>query len=348
MVSLSIVIPVYNAELYIRRCLDSITSQEGDGLVLECILVDDCGTDNTMSVISDMVENYSGNVRFCVLHQSHNQGVSKARNSGLIHATGDYVLFVDADDYLMPGSLRCFVEHLHLFPEADVVMGNVRNGKDGSMMFQELNAPLLLTDANKILQMTLRRQLYLQSWNKCIRRDILLANKILFPEGIIYEDEWWSYRLMSCVSSVLLLPQITYYYEVNDQSIVNTSFTEEKRNHVVASYLTLVRLLMDNPPASKLLIADYLLFQGNILARAFDVLSYGCRREYYEDWQNVRWRLVMTVWHECQIAIVLFMFVSLYSPMAHLKRWAWYRHHFYQFERAVGKLAHMTDFLYVN
>ena len=97
MTKVSIIIPVYNVEPYIEECLLSVSSQtmtEG----VECIIVDDCGKDNSMSIAERFIEEYIGKISFSIIHHGSNRGLSAARNTGIKAAKGEYVYFLDSDD----------------------------------------------------------------------------------------------------------------------------------------------------------------------------------------------------------------------------------------------------------
>ena len=117
-ISISIIIPIYKAEHYIERCLKSVATQEGIGIAyhLECILVDDCSPDNSMSIAKEVIKPYD-NIDFIFLQHEATRGCSVARNTGLEYATGEYVMFIDSDDYLLPNSLKVFSDEIILNPE---------------------------------------------------------------------------------------------------------------------------------------------------------------------------------------------------------------------------------------
>ena len=96
---ISIVVPVYNVAPYVADCFRSIARQTWQG-PLECVFVDDCGTDNSMSVVEHCIDDYSGPIDFRIVRHEHNRGLSAARNSGISAATGEYVYFLDSDDEL--------------------------------------------------------------------------------------------------------------------------------------------------------------------------------------------------------------------------------------------------------
>lgn len=350
MLSLSIIIPVYKVEHYICRCLDSLMSQQIPQVEVECILVDDASPDGSMDLARDMIANYVGLIRFRILSFEENRGVSMARNRGVLEANGDYVLFMDSDDHLFPDSLSYFVSQLQEYPEADVVIGNGINTKDGSKMLHHLHEPLLINNPNDSLQRLLRRQIYLQAWNKLIRRSLLIEKNIFFVNGILYEDESWSFKLFSNVNSVLLLPQLTYSYEYISTSIVNTTYTIEKSSVVVHSFSMSANYIMDNPPSFcqyyHNLTVDYLLFVSNIIMRGMDVIS-KCTTtsEAISELQLSRGRLMSLALRNGRLLVACFLLL-LYPPFTSFLRMSLFRKHYFDIEATVNRLAHFTDFLH--
>ena len=348
--SLSIIIPVYKVEHYICRCLDSLMSQQIPRIEVECLLVDDASPDGSMDLAKEMIANYVGPIRFRILSFEENQGLSMARNRGVMEANGDYVLLMDSDDHLFPDSLNYLVSQLKEYPEADVVIGNGLNTKDGSKMLHQIYEPLLITNPTDFLQRLLRRQIYLQAWNKLIRRSLLIDNKIFFVNGILYEDESWSFRLFSSASCVLLLPQLTYIYEYISTSIVNTTYTVEKSSVVVHSYSVSANYIMDNPPSWSLychnLMVDYLLFVSNIIMRGMDVVSKcATTPEANSKLRLVRGRLMSFTLRNGRLIVACFLLL-LFPPFTSFLRMSLFRKYYYDLEAIVNRLAHYTDFLH--
>ena len=121
---ISIIVPVYNASLYLRECLDSILTQSYTDY--ELILVDDGSTDGSEAILSAYRDAYP-----CIkLIRQENKGVSAARNRGLDCAVGEWVAFIDADDYLLPGALALLVDRAYT-TKADVVIANAMKNEDG-------------------------------------------------------------------------------------------------------------------------------------------------------------------------------------------------------------------------
>ena len=346
----SVIIPVYNVETYIKRCLESVMSQDVTGADVECLLVDDYGTDRSMDIVREVIDGYQGPIIFLLLSHERNLGLSAARNTGLQHATGDYVLFIDSDDYLMPGALHYMLDHLSQYPEVDMVIGNVTNKKNNSLLFCHLQEPWLMDNPDLFFGRMLHRQIYLYAWNKLIRRSILMDYKVLFIDGILYEDMSWSYHLFSHLSSLLLLPKVTYVYECNPASIVNTTFSTDKADKVVWSYTVSINYMLDNPPVPeryrKNITVDYLLFMLNMLMMGVDLSSrFRVSPDIAKGFLSVRLRLWRRALRYGRLLLVCF-FLLLFPPFSYLKCFAFFRQHFYDLERGINVIAHLTDFLH--
>ena len=103
--NISIIVPVYNVEPYIERCIRSIMNQtftEG----VECILINDCTPDNSIRIVQQLINEYKGNIQFRILSNEHNQGIASVRNIGLQAAKGTYIQYIDSDDYVEPDMLE--------------------------------------------------------------------------------------------------------------------------------------------------------------------------------------------------------------------------------------------------
>lgn len=95
--NVSIIIPIYNVASYIEECLRSVMLQTYQGK-MERLMVDDCGTDDSIAIAEKMIANYSGPIKFQIMHHEYNRGLSAARNIGTLQATGGYLYYLDSDD----------------------------------------------------------------------------------------------------------------------------------------------------------------------------------------------------------------------------------------------------------
>lgn len=236
----AIVLPVYNVAPYIIRCLKSVTAQS---YVCECIIVNDCSTDNSMNLILDFIRQYEGPIRFYIINHNVNRGLSAARNSGT-RAVSDkcnWIYYLDSDDELTKKGINILYELSLRFPDADMVCGN-------TLMLPDIKAdrwrdiahkkklPRYI-ESNRMAQNFffnveyLRDWIPVNAWNKLIRKDFLRDNNISFCEGLIHEDELWMFDVMQHVSKIVFSKDRSYVHYNREGSITKSGQEERSCNH---------------------------------------------------------------------------------------------------------------------
>lgn len=230
--SVSIIVPVYNVGPYVEDCIRSVMRQTYDGS-MECIVVDDCDTDDSMEKVEKLVAEYAGPISFKVLHHTHNRGLSAARNTGMDEATGDYLFFLDSDDELVENCIEKLAAPLEL-ERYDFVLGNVKYIKVlPSNQIQDAHGPQELNISESLIlqpPMILRR--YRKdwkgvAWNKLYHTSFLRQYHLEFKEGLLYEDNLWSFQIACLASSLYIVNQITYIHKKRGGSIMDTSTENE-------------------------------------------------------------------------------------------------------------------------
>lgn len=225
---ISVVVPVYNVELYLRECVDSILSQKY--VNFECILVDDGSTDSS-GALCDVVAKTDSRIK--VIHKK-NGGLSSARNAGVEASKGNYVCFVDSDDMISEDYLRVLYENAVLY-NADVSMCEFIRFWDGEK-FAPLTENILSTMERKeflerVMCSNSNTSLVI-SCNKLIRREI--AEKISFPAGKWHEDEFYLNSLLKWAKSFVLSSSQLYFYRQRANSIMGEDNKKDPRHLVVA------------------------------------------------------------------------------------------------------------------
>lgn len=179
---ISIIIPIYNAEKYLMRCISSVVSQSYSNI--EVILVNDGSTDGSLSVCESLVANDD---RIKIISQK-NGGVSKARNAGIALANGDYIMFVDSDDYMLPNMCEVMLDTLKS-KQTDCVICGVKETGNG-LWCPELNMDYKhIDDFNKDFTKQLATELLSPCWNKIFKKELitnLFNEKISFGEDLIF------------------------------------------------------------------------------------------------------------------------------------------------------------------
>lgn len=224
-IKISIVIPVYNVAPYIEDCIRSVVSQAWGGNI-ECVIVDDGCTDNSMQIIDDFLCINNSHVEFNIIHHETNQGLSAARNTGINAATGDYIYFLDGDDEITPSCIADMVQPLEN-EYYDIVVGDYR------IMGNRQKIPLRMDDCTIIRNAEILSAYRRQDWNmmavnKFYRMEFLRDRHLLFQRGIIYEDELWSFQIACMAKSLAVVGKITYLYKIRKDSTSMTEFSPAK------------------------------------------------------------------------------------------------------------------------
>jgi len=211
----SVIIPVYNAGKYLRRCLDSIANQTYPQL--EVILIDDGSEDDSASICDD----YCTDDRFQVLHKK-NEGQARARNIGLDMSTGAYVAFVDSDDRIALDTLAYCVGYMER-EQTDAVLFDCLMSEDLEAEMPDIAECVQRVSGNDIMRFYMEestRNSKLFSPCLCLyRRDTL--GDLRFREGKIYEDIDFKYKYLKRCRSIVVSNQIKYYYFVSGDSTVS-------------------------------------------------------------------------------------------------------------------------------
>ena len=227
---ISIIVPVYKVEPYLRKCVESILNQTYRNL--EIILVDDGSPDNC-GAICDAWEEKDGRIK--VIHKK-NGGLSDARNAGLAIATGEYISFIDSDDYIAPA----FVAELYkaiLETGADIAeCATAYVDETGNILRQRNVAPLPQMDKIKALrQLVLEDGIYQTVWNKLYRRAVV--DGILFEKGKHHEDDFWTYQVFDRIDKLATVTQPMYYYLQRSGSIIGAGYTPKRLDGLEARFL---------------------------------------------------------------------------------------------------------------
>lgn len=201
---LSIIIPVYNVEEYISRCLDSIYTQNIDEKYFEVITVDDGTKDNSVEIIKRYQEKHKN----LILFSQENTGLSGARNAGLKLASGEYIWFVDSDDWLTDKALETVFNVIER--KYDVISTTlIYSYDDSTSNYPErtLNCDKFIEPSDYILNYSLGA-----SQRYIIKHEYLLKHKLVFFTGILHEDGEFGPRLVAHCNYIYLLAQPVYHY----------------------------------------------------------------------------------------------------------------------------------------
>lgn len=234
---LTIIVPVYNVADYLAKCLDSLLAQDLPQNEYEIIVVNDGSIDNS----GDIAQKYADKYANITLINQTNQGLSGARNTGIKNAKGEYIQFVDSDDYLesnVLGSLMKQVEDGDL----DVLRYNYENVNDNGDIINPNKDPKHFVDfSNEVVDgLTFLNQRLgpaCYAWQFIIRTEFVVD--CLFKEKIYFEDTEWTPRMLLKASRVASTSKVVYYYLVREGSITN-AVNKEKQRKVLEDKMLLI------------------------------------------------------------------------------------------------------------
>ena len=218
---ISIVVPVYSVEKYIHKCIDSILSQTFDDF--ECILVDDCTPDNSGKICDEYAEK---DQRIKVIHKSQNEGLPQARKTGFENSNGDYILYVDSDDWIESNMVEKMYS-LAILNDYDMVCCDVYCYNKLNV-FQHKKMPSISVDSILNIKATvLDFDIGGFVINKLIKKNIYA--KINFPEFSNGEDKYITAQTLFYSSKIGYVSTALYHYRYNPLSLVNNPKLEWKR-----------------------------------------------------------------------------------------------------------------------
>ncbi|MCI7380919.1 MAG: glycosyltransferase [Hungatella hathewayi] len=276
MKKVSIIIPVYNVEQYLERCLETVVNQSYKGL--EIILVDDGSTDSSGKICDKYKEL---DERIVCIHKE-NGGLSSARNAGVNIATGEYFVFVDSDDWVSIRMVETLTKALQK-NNSDIVCCEFYNVSDSTLAVSDFSSnERKLTKEEAILEL-INWKIRDYAWNKIYNS--ALFDGVRFPVGRNYEDMATTYKLFDKANSVYVIPDCLYYYYFRENSIANISnfdkLLKNKYDALISYYERVFYFRDKNSRAFELCCKKY-------IERAFSFLNfyYGdYRQKNHTDWE---------------------------------------------------------------
>ena len=226
----SIIIPIYNVENYIERCIKSVMQQTYPHI--ECILVDDRSTDKSISKCEELISIYRGPISFLLKKNKGQQGPSDCRNTGTSIAKGDYLFYLDSDDEITSNCIKDLVEVALSQVNAEIIQGNTISHNSNKYQLYNISGYKNISyieGNNNIRQEYFKPQstLPIVVWNKLIKKSFLVENNISFKSGIIHEDQLWTYHVVKKITKIAFVFEYTYIHYRVPNSIM-TALKEQR------------------------------------------------------------------------------------------------------------------------
>lgn len=241
MSKVSVIIPVYNSEKYLQRCLDSVINQTLEDI--EVICVNDCSTDRSLKVLQEYAKK---DCRIKIINLKKNKGAAGARNIGIKKAEGEYIAFVDSDDYL---DLRFYQKLYHkaIKNHSDVVKGNIKLISSEKDIKKEV-----FYDINK--DVVQNKGYFYHSFTTAIYDlNFIKQNKIYFPNNNNFEDPYFSIKVAIYCKNIDVIDDTNYYYCINN----NQSLSKKNDDFQILQLLAVVKKIIKMINKTKINMRHY-------------------------------------------------------------------------------------------
>lgn len=226
---ISVIVPIYKVERYLDKCINSIINQTYKNL--EIILVDDGSPDKCSQMCDEWATKDS---RIIVIHKD-NGGLSDARNVGLDIASGEYISFVDSDDYIHPEMISILYDVI-VKTEANIVQCDFRKVKDNEYVDANINSYEIFTFNTEQALESLIKETPLKQvvWNKLYKKEIF--NELRFEVGKVNEDDFFTYQAFAISNKVSYINKELYYYLLRESSIMGQQFNIKRLDGLEARF----------------------------------------------------------------------------------------------------------------
>lgn len=268
----SIVVPFYNVEKYIDRCLDSIIDQVYQNF--EVIVVNDGSTDNSCEIVNRYVERYSNKIK---LINQQNSGLGAARNTGIKQATGEYLVFVDSDDYLDKSMLYVLNKYIEENTYDILIFNSFYASENGRIIkkYEMCGGFYGITSLSEHPQLLF---LPAAAWNKIFRREFVLNTQVLFPAGLLYEDASTIRIWLEKARSVYCCNEYLYYYVQRKNSTMHM-----KTSHRMLDIIAVSEILINNYRTRNVYDYYYVELEYVVVSNVLFIIFQKINEEDYEN-----------------------------------------------------------------
>lgn len=248
----TVVIPVYNVERYLEECLASVINQTYRNI--EIILINDGSTDSSGAIADKIAKK---DLRLQVIHKI-NGGLSEARNIGIKIAKGEYITFIDSDDYIDKKFIDTLLHSAFKF-DADIIQCD--NTRKANLMGSGINKTISITGVEAFEKLMKYKTLSPTVWAKLYKLSLFKNNGLSFPIGRLHEDTALLYKLVYFSQQITHISFTLYYYRINNTSIMNSHYSDKHYGSVIQYHNELDEFILKN----NIKIANHVIFRHKAL-----------------------------------------------------------------------------------
>ncbi len=331
---ISIIIPVFQAESYIERCIISVISQTYSHSNIECILIDDCGADRSIMLAQKCIDNYKGSIQFILIHNDYNCGLSVSRNNGMLAASGDYIFFLDSDDYISADCIEKLTNAINEHPEVEVVKGN-HIDKHHNNMKAISHVSTQIIDNKELMKLFCLEFMPCMAWNTLISRKLIERHHLTFAPNLLHEDELWSFYLYKETNWFILIPDVTLTYEVNPRSIISTEQKNEELH--IRSFINILKVFQSH--IEKQYYEGIIIYMTSMILRLMDKIKQSPNEKgLLSDIMAIRNRISTRTLADFRLILFAFSFI-MYQPFINIFRIKYFRKKYHKFTCYIYTLA---------
>lgn len=273
---ISVIVPIYNAEKYLHRCIKRILAQ--DYTDYELLLIDDGSIDNSATICDEFAK-YDNRIR--VFHKE-NGGVSSARNWGLDKAIGEYIMFVDSDDYMLPGMLEVMLSTLESKKADLVICGTTETGGGYWRPIADVNYSI--NQLKESFVSLLHTELLSPPWNKIYKKEIIGSNR--FCEDISFgEDLLFNIQYLEKCENISLIKESPFYHEKENENSLVVKFNRKRLLDIEKVWVVVDRFSEDKEGLYSKYLRDLTVYVRQLLkTKQYSWLE---KKNILEEWSSV-------------------------------------------------------------
>lgn len=287
----SIIVPIYNVERYLEQCIESVLAQNYQNY--ELILVDDGSPDNSLDICTQYAKQHHN----IVFIRKVNGGLSDARNSGIKMARGEYLMFLDSDDYWEGTSILSDLQKIITENNPDVIFNYMSSVYPDKVLNNYLNRDKLLGSFKEDFQGLYQDGIYLGFvWTKIIKREILLKNHLFFIKGRSFEDVTWSFFLTKYISSYAIYKNCFYMYRRKRKGSISSVVTAKNQVSLFQN-LSDVITEIETMKLNNQLLPGFKKYADDIyryVMTCYDLLSDDNKKAFYEEKNEITKKWIKT------------------------------------------------------
>jgi len=291
---LSFIVPFYNVEEYIEQCIRSLCNQDIPNNQYEIICVNDCSPDSSVDIVKRLQEEYSNII---LIEHTENKKLGGARNTGLKYAKGEYIWYVDSDDYIQNNVLG-YVRKILLTEKIDFLHFNYNELRDGNLVQIQQNEDIdVVSGVDLFLNPSMNwSRDHIVAWTKIYNRHFLIENSLYFAENVMYEDNDYAFMSYFLANRVKHINKSLYIYRTNPDSITRIKFTYVHIEYwlELCKRLISVHQIIKQEHSSLKLIEEMHTFIKNIIYQILSVYRTLDKQSKYKAKQKIKKKVDVT------------------------------------------------------